>query len=376
MTPTPSINHPRWENYVLGRGPELTAFWQNRLCEPKDILYVLGKGFDPRMCDGAELIMASGGKGKRDFLAVGFDEGPSSASQAYAANTEANWKKLSGIANGHGTLTTKEIAMWSGDGRRIGSRSAAYLFDKETDISGYTDIVVDISALPRGLYFPIVAKILHLIDRMNGIKPHLHVFVAENPSIDAQIRDEGIDEAAEYVHGFGGGLAMEAGGPDPKVWIPLLGEGQATQLERIHELVTPDEICPVMPFPSLDPRRPDNLLLEYRELMFDRLFVEPGNFIYASERNPFDVYRQVRRAILQYRSALEPLGKCKAVISAQSTKLLSVGALLVAYELKQDVAIANIESQGYAMGPLGQCPASEVFGLWLTEAPNKSDAQA
>lgn len=379
MIPVLGHHHPRWENYVMGQGAELVSFWTSRLRESRNILYVLGKGFDPRMCDGVEVVMRSGGGGKRDFIALGFDEGPQSASQAYAAKTSANWEKLSGLANGHGTLTTKDIAIWSEDRRRIGSRSAAYLFDKEADFSGYNDIIVDISALPRGLYFPIIAKILHLVDRMQGAKPDLHVFVAENPGIDSLIRDEGIDEAAEYVHGFGGGLAMEARGPDPKVWIPLLGEAQAAQLERIHELVTPDEICPVMPFPSLNPRRPDDLLLEYRELLFDRLFVEPGNFIYASERNPFDVYRQVRRAIFQYRSALAPLGKCKAVISAQSTKLLSVGALLVAYELKQlkmDVAIANIESQGYAMGAVEKCPGSEVFGLWLTEAPNGADGQA
>jgi len=139
----------------------------------------------------------------------------------------------------------------------------------------------------------------------------------------------------------------------------------------------PDEICPVLPFPSLDPRRSDNLVLEYRDLLFDRLRIEPRNFIYVSERNPFDVYRQIQRTIHHYREVhrevLGPLGGCKTVLSALSTKLLSVGALLVAYELKQakvDVGIAYVGSQGYIMddgsGSPRQQIQSELFGLWLT----------
>jgi hypothetical protein len=159
----------------------------------------------------------------------------------------------------------------------------------------------------------------------------------------------------------------------PKIWIPILGERQETQLERIYNLIdVPDEICPVLPFPALDPRRGDNLVLEYRNLLFDRLRIEPRNFIYASEWNPFEVYRQIRRTILHYREVLGPLGGCRTVLSALSTKLLSVGALLVAYELKQakvDVGIAHVGSQGYIMdddpGAQGPQAPSELFGLWL-----------
>jgi len=134
----------------------------------------------------------------------------------------------------------------------------------------------------------------------------------------------------------------------------------------------PDEIAPLLPSPSVNPRRSDDLLLEYRELLFDRFRVEPSNFIFASERNPFEVYRQIRRAVLHYRDALERLGGCKAVLSALSTKLLSVGALLVAYELKRskvDVGVAHVECQGYTMEAAtegdGAKTQSELFGLWL-----------
>ena len=117
------------------------------------------------------------------------------------------------------------------------------------------------------------------------------------------------------------------------MWFPLLGENQRVQLARIYDLINPAEICPLLPSPSMDPRRGDNLVIEYRELLFDRLRVETRNFIFASETNAFEAYRQLRRAILHYAEALEPFGGSNAVISANSSKLLSVGALLAAYEL-------------------------------------------
>lgn len=365
----------RWLNYVMESGLPLRRFWQAYLRAGRDVLFVLGKGFDPRTCLGLGSFIEAGGTGKRNVIAIEFDEGASSPSKAYEELVRANWTELERQVAGRGTLSAKPLKMWSDDGRRIGSRSSAGLFRSLRDFVGYTDIFLDISALPRGIYFPLIAKILYLLDKgtEEGIeKPNFHVVVAENPALDRRILDEGVDDTATYVHPFRGGLEMEATADHPKVWIPVLGERQIPQLERIYDLVMPDEIAPLLPFPSLNPRRSDDLMLEYRELLFDRLRVEPKNFIYGSERNPFEVYRQIRRAVLHYREALEPLGGCKAVLSALSTKLLSVGALLVAYELKQagvDVGIAHVECQGYTIeGDAhrdGAKTESELFGLWL-----------
>jgi hypothetical protein len=357
-------------------GPRLETFWQTHLRAARDALFVLGKGFDPRMCLSLRSLLNAGGTGKRDVIAVEFDEGDSSPSKEYQPLVQENWTVLQRLVAGKGSLSTRPLKMWSDDGRRIGSRSAAGLFGSRRDFNGYTDIVLDISALPRGIYFPLIAKILYLLDEGaadgGGKKPNLHVVVAEDPMLDRRIQDEGVDDTATYVHPFGGGLEMEATADHPKVWIPVLGERQTTQLGRIYDLVMPDEIAPLLPSPSVNPRRSDDLLLEYRELLFDRFRVEPSNFIFASERNPFEVYRQIRRAVLHYRYALEPLGGCKAVLSALSTKLLSVGALLVAYELKRakvDVGVAHVECQGYTMEVAtegdGTKTQSELFGLWL-----------
>lgn len=368
----------RWQNYVMESGAQLDQFWQLHLAAQRDLLLILGRGFDPRMCLGLRTVLAAGGGGKRDVWVVDFDEGLASPSKTYEPLVQANWSELQQLVSGKGVVDEKRLRMWSNDGRRVGSRSAAGLVAAIGDLVGYSDIVLDVSALPRAIFFPLIAKLLHLLDEGPWLDgevrpPNLHVLVAENAKLDFRIRDEGIDETAAYVHPFGGGLEMEATADHPKVWIPVLGERQHAQLERIYDLVMPDEIAPVLPSPSVNPRRADDLLLEYRELLFDRLRVEPGNFIFAAERNPFEVYRQIRRAILHYKEALEPLGGCRAVLSALSTKLLSVGALLVAYELKRskvEVGIAHVECQGYSLeqGSSGDgdlSSESELHGLWL-----------
>jgi len=118
--------------------------------------------------------------------------------------------------------------------------------------------------MPRAVYIPLIAKILHILDhaRTSAGRMHLnlHVFVWEDAALDQNIRDEGIEDTAVYLHPYSGAMDREATAGQPKVWIPLLGEGQRVQLERIHDLVVPDEICPVLPSPSVNPRRGDDLV--------------------------------------------------------------------------------------------------------------------
>jgi hypothetical protein len=85
------------------------------------------------------------------------------------------------------------------------------------------------------------------------------------------------------------------------------------------------------------------------------------------------VYRQLRRSILYYGDALKELGGSNAVISANSSKLLSVGALLAAYELKRagiDIAIAHVETHGYTLSGSADINSlaneSKLYGLWLS----------
>jgi hypothetical protein len=360
----------RWRDYLLERGTGLDQFWAEHLAaRERSVLLVVGRGFDPRMRLGLECLLRAGGHGTRDVLSLEMQEGETPSCALRSELTEANWAALMGAVAGKGTVTTSPLPFWSAEGRRVGARNAANLFDSHDQLRAYSDVVIDISALPRGIYYPLVARLLYLLDTWpsDGQKPNLHVLVAEDPALDARITEEGVDESAEFLYSFGGRLSQEATAEYPKVWIPLLGEGRTTQFDRIYDLVKPDEVCPVLPSPSRDPRRGDNLLLQYRTLLFDQLSLDHRSFIYASEHNPFEVYRQVRRAALHYYQVLQLLGGCKVALSALSSKLMSLGALLVAYELKQanfDIGVAHIECQGYTIDSRETNP--ELVGLWLS----------
>jgi hypothetical protein len=151
-----------------------------------------------------------------------------------------------------------------------------------------------------------------------------------------------------WLHPFASTFGVEATLHVPRVWMPVLGEGTAQQLERISELILAAEVCPLLPFPSRDPRRGDELFLEYRRVLFDQLRTDSGTVIYAAESNPFQVYRRLRQSTLEHAETLKPLGGCKTAYSALSSKLVAVGVLLVAYELRAEeleVGVADIGAQ-------------------------------
>lgn len=328
------------------------------------------------MCGSVQKILSLEGEGLRHCVLVEYDEGSASPSRVHDDLLAANVKTLESLFRGQDRLTNKQIRMWSEDGRRrVGSRGAAEVFVSPDELTAYTDILVDISALPRSLYMPLLAKLLYLIDGWaSGPRPNLHVLTSDNPVLDQLITAEGISDDASYLHGFESGIEQEATADVPKVWMPILGEGKIGHFERIYDLVSPDEIAPILPFPCANPRRTDDLILEYRPYLFDRLRIEPTNLIYVPEQNPFGVYREITAAVRHYNDALRTLGGCKIVISALSSKLLSLGALLAAYDLKQaahPVGIAHVHAVGYTIhgGPTSRGPEEDLFEVWIAGDP-------
>lgn len=372
----------RWEDYLLVSGDDFAGLWGRILAEPaRRILFVLGGGFDPRMCDALAAILALPRNAELLPLVVEYrDTNAPAPPEALAELARENRTRLEELCASSGAeLKRLEVPTLSTEGRRVGDRRIAQAFG-DLDLANYTDVAVDVSALPRPLYFPLLAGLLSRADRASGAvdqdRAHplnIHVVVAHSPGLDEAIVDTGIDEDAVFLHGFAAAaFELEATREQPRVWIPLLGSAKLAQLERTNELATPDEICPLLPSPARNPRASDDLVLEYREILFDRWGVEPRNFIYASEENPFEVYRAIMRATDRYRSALAALGGCKVVLSPLSSKLSSIGALLAAYDLgtragteRVDVAVAHVESAGYEL----QCEPGEMprrlFGLWL-----------
>lgn len=371
MKMTENTIQSRWDHYFLRRGIGCSTFWREYLGESQHrILFVLGLGFDPRMCFGLKMLIEASPGSIAECLLIEYEEGENSPSLKYSDRVQNNYDELVEIMGSVDLIRRVKIPMWSADRRRrIGSRRAIDIITDVT-IEKFSDIIIDISAMPRGIYFPVIAKVLYLFDNsaLESKGKNLHVLVPEQITMDKNIQEDGIDDDATYMHGFASDLVQEATSSVPKIWIPVLGEGKEAQLMRLYDQVRPDEICPLLPSPSVNPRRSDDLVSEYRVFLFDQLGVEPPNFIYASEWNPFEVYRQIYRTVERYNVALKDLGRCKVVVSAVSSKLLSLGALLAAYEAKRKgymVGISHVETHGYKIqGNIEDCHP-ELFSLWI-----------
>ena len=350
----------RWDPYLLKSGPDFATYWKEYLgVTSRDMLLILGCGFDPRSCVGIDGLLSVGGAGRRDCMMLSFDEGVDSPDPTQVAATAANKERLlSLVRRADGQVDEQTVKMWIGEGpgrRRVSSKNASGIVATPDRISSYSTIVMDISAMPRSIYFPLIARILHLLDRAFDSShpdrgPRFYVVVSENPDLDNSIRGVDLDDDARYIPGLGAAVDAEATAEIPRVWMPILGEAHEAQLGKVFQLVNPDEICPVLPSPARNPRRADDILAEYRQLLFDTWRIEPRNLLYGSELNPFDVYRQLTRSSRQYSTALNPVGGCKVVFSAHSSKLTSLGALLATYQLRNDgltVGLAHVEPRAY-----------------------------
>jgi len=364
----------RWDNYFLARGEKAEVFWSDYLSsEERSVLYVLGAGFDARMCMGINLILNGGSPGRRDVFLIEINHGMDNDEDVKTDLKEDNIRNLRSIFGARGNISEHKIDLWREDEgvkKRVGQRRAGAVFTNNPILTEYSDIILDISSLPRLIYYPILTSLIdeHSRLRSQGHILNVHVIVADDVNYDANIEQMGLDETAESALGFSASLSQAANDRIPKIWLPVLGEGRTVHLERIQQFIIPDEVAPLVPWPSRNPRRADELLVEYHSLLFETFESEPSSIIYAPESNPFAVYRALKRAGVQYHNSLKSLGGCVTVISSLSSKLLSIGALLAAYNLKEagyPTAIVQLDGKSYSMKQSDMKPNAELYSLWI-----------
>ena len=207
----------------------------------------------------------------------------------------------------------------------------------------------------------------------NGLA--LQILVAEDPVLDSQISSEDPSNDLVLIPGYSEGMQSEALRDVPLVWFPILGENRIGQIKKIEESIPGSaEICPVLPHPSRNPRRGDELMVEYGELLFAKRETPLGNIIYAHEAHPFEVYRQLHSAMSRYRNTMSLIGGCRLVVTPLASKLITVGSALACFEMKllsadnqSSVSIPYAEPKRY-VADVGQLRSSrpEVSALLLT----------
>ncbi len=362
----------RWDPYSLTSGTEFNVFWKQHLSQrPRRLLLVVGKGFDVRALETARRLQAL--DADIDVWLLAFQNGQDD-STLRRTKTDEN-------ARGLGELfpvdRIKEVLIDLGGAFQdpIASLKTYEQIRSAGNAMDYDDVVVDISAMPRMVAMTSVAVLLHWLDNPPGGDKcvNLHVTTAESVTADLAVGQGSLRDQVSFVRGFSGELTALTSKDLPNVWFPVLGEDQRDRLDRIHQKLTPDEICPVVPFPSRSPRRGDEIVFQHRELLFDTFQVEPRNILLACEYNPFEAYKQIFEAMDRYRRALNELGGCKAFVSPLSSKLLSIAVLLACYDhlygeipgKRLKVGIPYVETATYADPVQNPNDPFELYSMWI-----------
>lgn len=346
-----------WDSYVMIEGDDnVVSFWSDIDSPVGKTLLLMGEGFDPRMNNVLKTF--SEARLQFDCKSIVHGNGHNSPNMAMV-------EKNIEIRN---TLIINNSIPFSDYQLKIGPRKdlnrGVKLLNREIGIliDGYDNIIVDISALPRVLYFNLVKSINNHPSRHN-----LFIVVSENAEIDKSIKYRDFVDDLEPMIGFNPGIGLEAEPDMLRLLISLLGENGTEKWDRIMKHFTPDEDYPVVPYPALNPFRTDSIIKEYKEL-FQREDAKE-NIIYADERNPFELYKLLTRFIKSEDEILDKVhsNACYG-IALLSSKLLSVGALLTAMENPKEIAIYNVISRDYGIDDLDFekiNKKSTTFLMWI-----------
>ena len=156
--------------------------------------------------------------------------------------------------------------------------------------------------------------------------------VTDEVTTDIQIKAVASDRAT-LIPGFEGFWWLSETEETAKLWVPQLIDDQHFVLDRIYQFVNLDDICPILPFPAADPRRPDRLIEEYASELQSVWEVEPRDLVYADEKKPLDVYRSILRINAARTRVFQETGGSTIVLSPLGSKVLAIGSLMAAMEL-------------------------------------------
>lgn len=179
----------RWQHYYRTRGTEaFQALWEDQGVERT--LFILGAGFDPRVTRALRLL-ADIAAAPVDVLRVALSEGSSDPDMAALAERYA--RVIDATAKGTGGAVIEEP--WPDvEARRSAGRLISRAIHEKGYVNDYSQIVVDISGLPRSIYFPLVRGLLHAGQgEWNG---NLHVIAVDSHEVDRALLQEGAEDVA------------------------------------------------------------------------------------------------------------------------------------------------------------------------------------
>jgi hypothetical protein len=354
----------KWLDYFMTN--RFTEFWKEQLQEADaKVCVITGIGFDPRCRAAIQQLLTVSKPNQVAVLGLRFKTALDAIEPVKLLNqyAETNLKAIgdSGcIQVGMGDVQLQDENRFSAGG----PTALRFVSKHLEDLSKFPHVIVDISGMPRSVFYPLISYLCARSDQ--GIIKNLHVTVSESPELDSKIILSEFGNA-DYIHTF------RLTGKKKLVWLPIIGGRERDRILKIHNQIKDDclEIVPILPFPSTPLRKPDEVLVSNSEVLFQELAVTDSNILLCDQTNPFDTYRKIIALHDYYTDKLSELGEVATVVSPLSSKLLSLGALLASIERK--LPVSYVEAGLYTLEP----GAMEVFQsvsivpieLWLAGEP-------
>ncbi len=350
-------NKMRWDPCISHKGGEVVEFIHNYFGQSRRrVLLIAGAGFDPRSHKIPKLIAESGAC----VEALLIQEVRSGPDENLVQRGKANAEVLTSLFPEN---TLEQVEVFDSDNAVTGGRNVVKLVSKRS-LDKITDVVVDNSALSIGISYPTIRYFYELLSRPEETV-NLHLFVAHDPTLDGEIKPITGDTPA-FIHGFRGRWGIDETAFAAKLWLPQLAKGRVNTMQRLFDFIEPHDICPILPFPSANPRTGDELAEHYMEELDSIWQVDARNLIYAAENDPLDLYRTILKIDDRRKPVFAETGGSLLILSPAGSKVLSIGALLAA--LERNLPIAYLEAVGYefkeAELPFEDCEPHLVH-VWL-----------
>lgn len=200
-----------WSHPLLLNDDSFADAWSR----PRDapLLFVCGSGFDPRAVAVLRRLREVTDRRVDGWMIELPEQATDLDVRPLAEANRAEIERL--ITEPGGQFRRQQLPDFN-DSRSLG-RLISRHFQESTVLDSYDEVLVEISALPRSVFFPLIRGILERAHRLTGGPQHwrgdLHVAVCENPDVDGHVLEEGTTAMAPI-----GGFAGEPG-EQPKTTI-------------------------------------------------------------------------------------------------------------------------------------------------------------
>ena len=326
------------DDYIWHANSDAAKFIDDYFSKSGNILYIGSIGFDPRtLTTYRRLKESAGDKVKPFFLLEERKEGS-------AALKDRAWKREQSLPDELGFKPKIcRVPIFAEDGAPIGGSELIRVAIAEfPDITDFTDIVIDICAISRGIFFPLTRYFRDII-RESGKPISLHILVVDQPAVDYSYIPEYYDSAG-WMRGFDGGAGqLSKNSKAVKLWMPQLMSQRKTVYETLYKFVNPQDVCPVLPFPGIKAKMVDELVIEYNDYITSTLDTALQNIVLAAESDPLDMYHTVVRVDAARKKIFE---NSFTVLSPMGSKVSTIGGLLAAMDL--NLPVAYVETIGYS----------------------------